>query len=27
LVAGVGALIFDESGEFIELKTCGMNKG
>lgn len=27
LVAGVGALIFDESGEFIELKTCGMHKG
>lgn len=27
LVAGAGALIFDESGEFIELKTCGMNKG
>ena len=27
LVAEVGVLIFDESGEFIELKTCGMNKG
>lgn len=27
LVKGTGVLIFDENGEFIELKTCGMDKG